>query len=39
MKLGRERREDRIDQADAHEGDDAGEGHGPDGAWLVEEAG
>ena len=30
--------EDRVDEADAHEGDDAGEGDGPHGARLVEEA-
>ena len=30
--------EDGIDEADAHEGDDAGEGDGPHGARLVEEA-
>ena len=32
-----QRGQDRVDQADAHEGDDAGEGDGPDGLGLLEQ--
>src|SRR3954447_16592219 len=32
----RQRGQDRVHQADAHEGDDTGEGHGPDGPRLTE---
>ena len=34
-----ERGEDRVDEADAHEGDDAREGHGPHGSWLLQQMG
>ena len=35
VELAGQRGQDRVDEADAHEGDDAGEGDGPDGLGLL----
>ena len=37
IEFSRDGRQDRVDQTDAHEGDDGGERNCPDGTWLMED--